>query len=317
MTEARKLVQGLLWQWIDELDDPDAEQRGWKVDYVDGMLAATEAFGLLETDELVAFREIAAAGSVPPAVGDRAVAEAQLETLKAELRPMRRDPDPDGLQAAQRFHGALEALTAAGLLSPEAGADWHGRALGAEAPWLDDPHGITSQAGFAYAIAIPPETPEEAADDALAMEQIERMSHSGDIREVLVSPRPARVEGLAITAVISRTESVDLHFHHVGPPQGELSTGFANLEAFRSMVDALTPPALRDDVGTVYEPAGSRPVSSTGTGGMPDPQRPQVIKGHWRYFPAPPENATSFAVTQGDGHWSLGAPGGASGESRG
>jgi hypothetical protein len=173
---------------------------------------------------------------------------------------MRREPDRAGLEASHRFRGALDALAAAGLLAEETSAEWRGRGLAAEAPWLGDPHAVSPHGdGVAYAIAIPPETPEEAADDARAMEEVERVARSGDIREVLVVQLPDRHEGLAVTAIVTRTASVDVHFHHVGPPQRDGGTGFAQLEAFRAVVDALAPPALTDDAGTVYE-AAARPV---------------------------------------------------------
>ena len=78
--------------------------------------------------------------------------------------------------------------------------------------------------------------------------------------------------------------------------------GFAALEAFRRSVDGLTPPALGDDSGTTYEPVGERPVSSQGVGGLPDPERPRVITGVWRYQPPAPDSATVFEV---GGRWRL------------
>jgi hypothetical protein len=49
------LVRGLLWEWIDELDDPDPEQRASKMHYVEGMLNGAQAAGLLGAEELAAF----------------------------------------------------------------------------------------------------------------------------------------------------------------------------------------------------------------------------------------------------------------------
>jgi hypothetical protein len=77
------------------------------------------------------------------------------------------------------------------------------------------------------------------------------------------------------------------------------------MEAFRETTDGLTPAELRDDVGTTYRAISPRPTSSHGTGGLPDPERPRVTTGVWRYQPAAPPTARRFVATLGDARWEL------------
>jgi hypothetical protein len=66
--------------------------------------------------------------------------------------------------------------------------------------------------------------------------------------------------------------------------------------------DALVPPDLEDDKGTVYRPVRDHPLSSHGTAG---PERPPAITGVWRYQPLAPNSAAAFEVTTSGGRWRL------------
>jgi hypothetical protein len=60
-----------------------------------------------------------------------------------------------------------------------------------------------------------------------------------------------------------------------------------------------------DDRGTAYEPVHQRPVSASGSGGMPDSDRRQVFTGAWLYTPAAPADATTFIAQLAAEHWTL------------
>lgn len=307
MNDAALEARTLLWEWLIEAEDPDFEQRGWKLARLDGMILACERAGVLSAEEVRGWRAIAA-GDVRPAspTTDRVATEQQLGVLLAAIRPMSRDLDPDGLRASRRQDGALDALEAAGVLTGEEAAAWRKRALEAQAPWLDrdDIEQFAGHKGM-YAIGVPARTPEEEAADAAADRELEAITRRGELRCVRTCRTPARREGLAVLAVVVRTEATDVLFHHVGPPQGAYQGALADLAAFDADIQALVPPALIDDVGTRYEPATPRPVRSRGNGGMPDPARPRVITGVWRYSPTAPDAAGRFTATLGETRWTL------------
>lgn len=91
-------------------------------------------------------------------------------------------------------------------------------------------------------------------------------------------------------------ECTELLFHYVGPPHGEMYDASADLKAISLLIQALPLPTLTDEAGTSYEPVSRQPISTYGTGGPPDPERPRVITGRWRYTPAAP-TATTFTAT--------------------
>lgn len=231
-----------------------------------------------------------------------------LASALRDVRPMTREEDPERIRASTRFHGALSAVADAGVITDEEQTRWHEKELSASAPWLssDNVEQLASTSGF-YAIGIRARTPEEEAADESARDEHERLGRRGALRRVVTTTTPERHDGLAAIAVLAREECSEVLFHFVGPPHGESDGGFADLDAHRELVDALVPPRLSDDVGTVYEPSGERPVSSTGTGGMPDPERPRVITGAWRYFPAAPATSSEFVAALGATRWTVGA----------
>lgn len=298
MTDPALAARTLLWEWARERDDPDPEQRGWKVAYCAGLVDACEHTGLLGPDEIAAWRRLLAdpGASPPPASGDRRAAEGHLDALLAAVPPMSRDPQPAALAPSRRFHGALAALHAVGVLGDEDQETWRSRALAAEAPWLDreDVDQLSRVDGI-YAISIPPASPEEEAADAAAERDLEALVRRGRVRSVFVSDRVERHDGLAVVAVVTRTESTDVVFNHVGDPVDETASGRASLRAFQTTVDALVAPALSDDAGTVYEPLRQQPMGSHGNRG--------AITGAWRYQPPAPDAAATFDVGAGAARW--------------
>ena len=312
MSDAAREARTLLWEWLGEADDPDAQQRAWKLARLGGMLDACERAGLLPAEEMRAWRGLAAgeAPASPPAL-DPAAARGHLEALLAALRPLSRDPEPGTLAASSRLDGALDALRQAGVLDDEEAAAWRTRSFEAKAPWLDRDD-LEELAGYegdglVFAIGVPARSPEEEAADAAADLELEALMRRGELRRVLTCRAPDRHEGLAILAVVVRAEATEVLFHHVGPPHGEFRGGFADLAAFSALADALSPPELVDDAGTTYEPVSPRPVSSHGSGGMPDPARPRVVTGVWRYAPAAPDTARRFTAALDGARWTFSA----------
>jgi hypothetical protein len=93
-------------------------------------------------------------------------------------------------------------------------------------------------------------------------------------------------------ALAVHEDATSLHFHFVGEPA-----------PFDAALDALVPPALRDDRGTDYEPVDPRPVSASSHSHEPDSDPRLVIIGAWLYTPAAPEEAATFEIEQAGGRW--------------
>jgi hypothetical protein len=307
LTEATLEAQTLLWEWASQAcEENDPEQRAWKVRYAEGLVDACEYAGLLTADQVVQWRRLLAHGGVPPsAPGDLDAAERHLEELLAAVPPMSREPETTALRQGRRFQAALAALHESGVLSDEVAGGWRSRGLAAEAPWLahDEISELVSMGEGADAVAIAiPGPPEEEAAHAEAMRKLEMIVRRGRAVRVFVPNPPQRQDGLAIAAVVTRTEATEVVFHHIGDPQGDVSSGHAALAAFRKTDEALVPPSLEDDKVTVYTPVRDHPMSSHGSAG---PERPRVITGVWRYQPPAPEAAAAFEVTTSGASWLL------------
>jgi hypothetical protein len=219
-----------------------------------------------------------------------------LETLLARVKPMTREPDPEALLSSRRFHAALAALRGARVLDDETAAAWRTRELAATAPWLGDEELTAPGGGQIIALHIPASSPEEAARDAEAERELEQLLRRGSVRRVLVPRATVRHGGLTIVAVLARTDSTEVLFHHVGGPQGVIVPSFAAMEEHGREFQGLTPPRLTDDAGTSYAPVADTAVGGHGVGGSMDPERPRVWHGVWRYQPAAPDTATVFEV---------------------
>lgn len=303
MTDAAHETRLLLRDWVREVRDPDPQQREWKLAYATGMLEAAERAAPLPKSELDIWRTVMDDGElvlVPPTVYAKA-GDAHLEELLSRVTPMRREADDAGHAARQRFHHGLEALHGAGILDDHSHDHWRSRALAAEAPWLGS-EGIAeiveTSDGF-FAVGIPAESAEQEEQDRVERERWQRLSRRGALGRVLVAPTVERIDGLALLALVLRSESIELLFHHVGPPQGQGPDEQGYFERFTVVTDALRPPGLKDDLGTVYEALSNRPGSSHGTGGRPDPERPMVVTGSWRYARPAARAATRFFASLG------------------
>ncbi|MBE2317738.1 hypothetical protein DVA67_017280 [Solirubrobacter sp. CPCC 204708] len=288
MTDARFEAQAWLWTWAG-IGADDAS-------YADGLAAAAEHSALFSADEIVQWRRVLAGEPPPAAPGSGAAAHRHLERLLDDVRPLSRNPRPEAVRAGRRFDAALTALHRAGVLGDDVEAEWRARRLAVATPWLEDEERLQLLAATGiHAVAIPPATAEEEAADAAPVEELEVLARRGHVRTVHVPERVERHDGLAVVAVVTRTESTEVLFHHVGGEQGT-DHGLAALDAFEAALDALVPPALHDDQGTRYEPVAPRPVGGGGTAGTPDPERPRVITGTWRYQPPAPDAAATFEV---------------------
>jgi hypothetical protein len=155
------------------MDDCDPEYRGRAVAPADGAVLAFERIGVLSSEEAARWRARfadAAAGRgmevEPPLSEDvRAAGANHLARLLARVPPFRRRPDAGEIIVQAECASAIETLHAVGALGERGHAGWDARLLAAEAPWLEDPV-PPSGCDVAYAIEIPPETEEEAAEDA-------------------------------------------------------------------------------------------------------------------------------------------------------
>lgn len=180
--------------------------------------------------------------------------------------------------------------------------DWSRRLLAAQAPWLDDPTPPPGEG--AWAISIPPETPEEAAEDA-AFEAAWAARPRAETTRRVVGGSPERRAGLAIIALAVHEDATSLHFHFVGEPAPVDAPSPHSMRAFEEALDALVPPALRDDRGAAYEPVEPRPISAHSHSREPDSDPWRVIVGAWLYTPAASDEATTFDIGQAGQRWRL------------
>jgi hypothetical protein len=293
------------------IDDCDAEYRRPAVATVDGAVLAFERIGLLSSEEAARWRARfadAAAGrgiEVEPPLSDdaRAAGADYLAGLLARVAPFRRRPDADEITIQEECASAIETLHAVGALDEGEHADWDTRLLAAEAPWLDEPP-PPSTGDVAYAIEIPPETEEEAAEDAADQAAWEARPKAEVMRRVVIGS-PERHAGLAMVAVCVHEDATSLHFHFLGGTAPSDAAHGRSLKAFSDLVDRLEPPTLRDDRGTAYEPVHPRPVSASGSGGIPGEERRVVVTGAWLYTPAAPADATTFIAQLAAECWTL------------
>ncbi len=304
MSDAAAEARTLLWEWVGETDDPDAEQRAWKQLYAGAMLDACATTGLLEPAELDRFRALlAGAPPPPPADADAGAALRHVAALRAAVPVLTRDPTPESLRPAWRHAGALDALAAAGVLTQEQARDLHARELAASAPWL--PAGeVRALAGHdgVFALAVPASTPAEEAEDAEAEAQAERFALSGALERVLAVVEPVRVDGLAVVAAVVRSEVVELRFHHVVAVEDRELTG---VRGFDALVESLDAPVLRDDLGTAYAPVAARPADAHGRGARAGGVGYRIVTGSWRYLPAAPAEAERLVASRGAAAWTL------------
>jgi hypothetical protein len=278
--------------------------------YLEGALLAYERIGALSRSETDSWRaRIASAaierdtGPEPPLPEAARAAGAQyLEQLVAGAPRLRRHPTPDERAADAECSSAVEALHAVGALDDQEQTEWTRRLLAAQAPWLDDPAPPPGEGP--WAISIPPETPEEAAEDA-AFDAAWAARPKAETTRRVVTGSPERHGGLAMIALAVHEDATSLHFHFVGEPVPVDTSGRHSRRSFTGAFDALVPPALRDDHGGGYEPVDQHPISASSHSPESAGDARQVVIGEWLYTPAAPDEATSFNIEQGDGHWTL------------
>jgi hypothetical protein len=276
--------------------------------YLEGTLLAYQRIGVLSRSEADRWRArlAGAAGDwdaepePPLPEAARAAGARYLERLVAEVPRLRRNPTPEERAADAECLSALEALRAVGALDECEHAEWSRRLLVAQAPWVDDP---PPPGEGPWAISIPPETPEQAAEDA-ACEAAWAARPKAETTRRVVTGSPERHAGLAMIALAVHEDATSLHFHFVG----ERAAADHSLMAFDEVLDALVPPALRDDRGVAYQPVDARPVSASSHSSEPDPDPRRVIIGTWLYTPAAPDEATTFEIEQAGQRWTLRAP---------
>lgn len=294
-------LEWLLCQAIEH--DPD--EPAWEPTYFEGTLLAYQRIGVLSSSDADRWRVRPAGAATqwdaepepPLPEAARAAGIRYLERLVADAPRFRRNPTPEERASDAECSSAVEALSAVGLLDERAHTEWSRRLLAAQAPWLDDP---TPPGEGPWAISIPPETPEEAAEDAAFEAAWAARPKAEATRRVLIGS-PQRHAGLAMIALAVHEDATSLHFHFVGEPApvDHSST------AFEEALDALDPPALRDDRGIAYEPVERRPVSASSHSSEPDCDARPVIIGAWLYTPAAPDEAATFEIEQAGQRWML------------
>ena len=212
---------------------------------------------------------------------------------------------PEERAAAAECSSAIETLHAIGALDDPEHTEWSRRLLAAEAPWVDDP---PPPGEGPWAIEIPPETPEEAAEDA-AFEAAWAARPKAETTRRVLTGSAERHAGLAMIALAVHEDATSLHFHFVGEATPADARSARSHRAFEEVLDALDPPALRDDRGTAYEPVEPRPISAGSHSSGPDRDPRRVIIGAWLYTPAAPDDATAFEIEQAGHRWTLRAAG--------
>ena len=231
----------------------------------------------------------------------RARGETYLGELLDKLTPLRRDSDPDSARRNAEYDAAIDALTTVGALDVYGTASSYDAAARVRFPWQLEQPDIPGGAQ-AIAVGVPPTTAEEAAEDARREAGRAARPQATSVVRVIAGQADRR-DDLAIVAFVVHEDAVGVHFHYLGPPEGDIDDGRRDLEDFRKLLDGLEPPALSDDHGETYTSVSPRPSSASGAGGMPDPARRAAVTGHWLYTPAAPPwpsaSPSSGAATPG------------------
>jgi hypothetical protein len=277
--------------------------------YVEGLLLAYERTGVLSRSEADRWRvRLAGAATERDAEPDpplpepvRAAGFQYLERLVEGAPRLRRNETPEERAADAECSTALEAMRAVGLLDDRGHTEWDRRLLAVQAPWVKDPPPPDEGP---WAISIPPETPEEAAEDA-AFEAAWAARPKAKTTRRVVTGSPERHAGLAMIALAVHEDATSLLFHFVGEPVPADAPSPHSHSAFEEALDALDPPALRDNLGIAYEPVEPRPISASSHSREPDPDPRRVITGAWLYTPAASDEATTFHIEHADGRWTL------------
>lgn len=300
-----------LERWLNEARDPDLQQRAWKQAHIEGGLLAYERLGVLSPEEVGRWRERLASPndqSIDPsaALSGEAIAagEEYLAGLVGQVTPLRRTADPAAFRRNAECDSAIAALHAVGAIDEVGRSGWAAKVWGAQAPWLDPPVIPPPRSdSTVFAVWVPPEDAEQAAADAVAAAEWEARPQASEVHRVIVG-LPRKHADLAIIAVVIHEDATALHFHFLGEKWGS-PTDQDDWQDWDALNARLTPPQLRDEAGTLYEPVDNRPDSLVGAGGVPSPDRRHAVTGVWLYTPAAPPDTQRFTATR-DGHsWNL------------
>jgi hypothetical protein len=299
-----------LERWWEETRDPSPRQRMWKQRHALAGVLAFERVGLLSAEQATRWRdrltdpgdEKIDAGSELGAPA-HAAAERFLADLVERLTPLRREPDPATIRQHAECDAAIEALHAVGVLDLYERASWYEASSSKKAPWRNEPL-VPPEGSFAIALHVPPENEAQAERDAARAAAWEARPTAAKIIRV-VGGGSERHRDLAIVGLVVHEDATALHFHYLGERQGDLGERERTLDSFQRVNERLQPPVLQDDEGRTYEPVGERPASSSGAGGIPDPDRREAITGRWLYTPAAPPSAGEFTVSHNEASWKL------------
>jgi hypothetical protein len=275
--------------------------------HLDGALTAFARLGVLSVDECERWRERFAAGDneiIDPGseLGPEQsrLAERYLTELIGQVTPIRREADPRELDLAAQGRAAINALHAVGALDDQAQAQWGAKLMHARAPWLEETIDPPTDGSISVGIWVPPETEEEAAEDARRQAEWQARPRAEQTRRVILGSADRR-DDLAIVAVTVHEDAVRLYFHFLEPLD---AADGDSVDHFGRAVDSLSAPGLRDDTGQNYEPVGRKPAASS-SGGRPGPGRRLAVTGSWLYEPAPSPAAQVFTAERARCRWTL------------
>ena len=218
----------------------------------------------------------------------------------AEWLDEARDPDDEQRAWKQAWaEGMLLAYERTGALSATEIADWRERFADADRNPARDVESFRGGGGWTSFGPIVGD--EEDWDDDEDWDDLpQAWPRCTQVVRVAIGA-PERADQLAIVALVVHEDAVALHFHWLGPPEGDDDD--EDRDAFDKAVDGLVAPSLTDDRGTSYEPVMKRPMSAHGGGG--DPERRQAIGGAWLYTPGAPDEARVFTASAGGHTWEL------------
>jgi hypothetical protein len=299
-----------LERWWQETRDPSPRQRAWKQRHALAGVLAYEQVGLLSPEQAARWRQRltdpgdeAIDAGAELGVGARAAAERYLGHLIEGLKPLSRNPDPEAIRGHAEANAAIETLLAVGILDLEERGSWQQASWRKKAPWRSEPF-LPPAGAIGFAIHVPPENDEQAAQDAARAAEFAARPKATTI-ERLIFGGPQRQDDLAIVALVVHEDATSLHFHFLGEREGHERRPRRRLDSFRRVNKRLVPPVLRDDQGQTYKPVLDRPLSSSGAGGIPDPDRREAITGQWQYTPPAPPSAREFSVQRDSVIWTL------------
>jgi hypothetical protein len=311
MTDARAKLRGELHlqELLSEALSPEAREESFRE--ADAARAAYLAIGLLSSEAAETWHERFERARSTPASG-RVPAEETREGARRHLEALR-----DSLQTSDAEEEARRQL--GGALSAAVSALWEAGAISFEelGTWLGRIHEVSGGqaamegififgSGPVAGIAGAEMADEEGDDEPAAAESWPRGTYfEGRTLLRVVTARPNRHSGLAVTAAELYADGVRIEWHAVRPAHlpdehppsprpGPPGPGFLDEheDAFTEWFGAGGVTGLRDDLGTRYEPQLD--------GGDWSARRPRARLGTTTFTPAAPEAARELVVETGD-----------------